>query len=299
MGEAAQARVLDMPRRRSPASAALVALRPRQWTKNLLLFAGIVFAAELGDPIRWAEALTAFVAYCSASSAAYLVNDVRDVASDRVHPVKRSRPIARGELAPGHALALAGALAVLALALAVALGPVSLVCMVAFAVLQATYSLWLKSMELVDVLTIAGLFVLRAAAGAIAVDVRISEWLLLCTFLLALFVALGKRRAELGLGGVRARPALSGYSQALVDQLLAIVAAATIAAYTGYALTAHDSRWLVATVPFVVYGLFRYLLLLHRRGLGEEPEALLVEDLPLLVTVAAWAATCAVILALD
>ena len=291
------AAVLELPRRRSPAAAALVAMRPRQWTKNLLLFAGIIFAAKLGDPARWLAAVTAFVAYCAASSAAYLVNDVRDAESDRLHPVKRSRPIARGELSPQVALALAGALALAAVVLAGMLGPMSLACLAAFVALQAAYSLGLKAFELVDVLAIAGLFVLRASAGAIAVDVRISEWLLLCTFLLALFVALGKRRAELGLGGVRARPALDGYSVALVDQLLGIVAAATIAAYTGYALAAHDTRWLVATVPLVVYGLFRYLLLLHRRGLGEEPESLLVEDLPLLVTVAVWAAACAVILA--
>ena len=291
------AAVLELPRRRSQAAAALVAMRPRQWTKNLLLFAGIIFAAKLGDPARWVAAVTAFVAYCAASSAAYLVNDVRDAESDRLHPVKRSRPIARGELSPRAACVLAGALALAALALAGALGPASLACLTAFVALQASYSLGLKTFELVDVLAIAGLFVLRASAGAIAVDVRISEWLLLCTFLLALFVALGKRRAELGLDGVRARPALDGYSVALVDQLLAIVAAATIAAYTGYALAAHDTRWLVATVPLVVYGLFRYLLLLHRRGLGEEPETLLVEDLPLLVTVAVWAAACAVILA--
>jgi 4-hydroxybenzoate polyprenyltransferase len=299
VGEPAQATVLELPRRRTPAVATFVALRPRQWTKNLLLFAGIVFAAQLGDGGRWAAALTAFVAYCAASSAAYLVNDVRDVESDRLHPVKRLRPIARGELAVGHALALACALAALALALAAALGLASLACMIGFAALQAAYSLGLKALELVDVLTIAGLFVLRAAAGAVAVDVPISNWLLLCTFLLALFVALGKRRAELGLDGVRARPALAGYTPALVDQLLAIVAAATIAAYAGYALTAHDSRWLIATLPLVVHGLFRYLLLLHRRGLGEEPEALLVEDLPLLTTVAVWAAACAVILAFD
>ena len=291
------AAVLELPRRRSPGVAALVAMRPRQWTKNLLLFAGIIFAAKLGDPGRWVAAVAAFVAYCAASSAAYLVNDVRDAESDRLHPVKRSRPIARGELSPRAACVLAGALALAALALAGALGPLSLACLAAFVGLQAAYSLGVKTFELVDVLAIAGLFVLRASAGAIAVDVRISEWLLLCTFLLALFVALGKRRAELGLDGVHARPALDGYSVALVDQLLAIVAAATIAAYTGYALAAHDTRWLVATVPLVVYGLFRYLLLLHRRGLGEEPETLLVEDLPLLVTVAVWAAACAVILA--
>src|SRR6476619_3012586 len=230
------AAVLELPHRRSPARAAFVAMRPRQWTKNLLLFAGIVFAAKLGDPGRCVDAVIAFAAYCAASSAAYLVNDVRDVTSDRLHPVKRSRPIARGELAPGAALALSAALAVLALALAAALGPVSLVCMVAFAALQAAYSLRLKTIELVDVLAIAGLFVLRAAAGAIAVDVRISQWLLLCTFLLALFLALAKRRAELGLEGPSARPVLSGYAPALVDQLLAIVAAATIGAYSAYAL---------------------------------------------------------------
>lgn len=291
------AAVLELPRRRSPAATALVAMRPRQWTKNLLLFAGIIFAAQLGDASRWAAAVAAFVAYCAASSAAYLVNDVRDAESDRLHPVKRARPIARGELSPRAALVLAGALALAAFVLAGALGPLSLACLAAFVALQAAYSLGLKTFELVDVLAIAGLFVLRASAGAIAVDVRISEWLLLCTFLLALFVALGKRRAELGLDGVHARPALDGYSVALVDQLLGIVAAATIAAYTGYALAAHDTRWLVATVPLVVYGLFRYLLLLHRRGLGEEPETLLVEDLPLLVTVAVWAGACAVILA--
>ena len=292
------ATVLELPRRRATAVAAFVAMRPRQWTKNLLLFAGIVFAAKLGDPSRWAAAVAAFAAYCAASSAAYLVNDVHDVASDRLHPVKRFRPVARGELGPRAALALAGVLLVVALVLAGSLGPASLACLVAFVGLQAAYSLALKAFELVDVIAIAGLFVLRAAAGAIAVDVRISEWLLLCTFLLALFVALGKRRAELGLEGVNARASLSGYSVPLVDQLLSIVAAATIAAYTGYTLAAHDTRWLVATIPLVVYGLFRYLLLLHRRGLGEEPEALLVEDLPLLATVAAWAAACGVILTL-
>jgi 4-hydroxybenzoate polyprenyltransferase len=296
--EALPATVVELPARRSPLTAAVVALRPRQWTKNLLLFAGIIFAAELGDAGRWVAAVTAFVAYCAASSAAYLVNDVRDVAGDRLHPVKRTRPVARGELDTRRALALAAGLTALALALAAALGPLSLACLAGFLALQAAYSLRLKSVELVDVIAIAGLFVLRASAGAIAVDVRISEWLLLCTFLLALFLALGKRRAELALEGTHARPVLAHYSTALVDQLLAIVAAATIGAYSAYALTAHETGWLVVTVPFVVYGLFRYLLLLHRRGLGQEPDALLVEDLPLLVTVAAWATACATILAL-
>jgi 4-hydroxybenzoate polyprenyltransferase len=298
VNDAAPATIVDLPARRPPVVAAFVALRPRQWTKNLLLFAGIIFAAELGDAGRWIAAITAFIAYCAASSAAYLVNDVRDVASDRLHPVKRARPVARGALERSRALALAAVLTVVALVLAAILGPLSLACILGFLALQGAYSLRLKTIELVDVIAIAGLFVLRASAGAIAVDVRISEWLLLCTFLLALFLALGKRRAELALEGVRARPVLAGYAPGLVDQLLGIVAAATIGAYSAYALTAHESGWLVVTVPFVVYGLFRYLLLLHRRGLGEEPDALLVEDVPLLVTVAAWATTCAIVLAL-
>ena len=203
---------------RTRPAALVAAMRPRQWTKNLLLFAGIVFAAELGDEGRWIAAIAAFVAYCAASSAAYLVNDVRDAASDRLHPVKQARPVASGRVSPGVALGVAAALALLALALTAALGAASLACMLAFLALQGAYSVWLKSVGLIDVLAIAALFVLRAAAGAIAVDVRISPWLLVCTFLLALFLALAKRRAELRLEtrcasgarrllGRRARPA--------------------------------------------------------------------------------------------
>src|SRR6188474_1463364 len=244
------AAVLELPRRRSPAAAALVAMRPRQWTKNLLLFAGIIFAAQLGDPSRWAAAVAAFVAYCAASSAAYLVNDVRDAASDRLHPVKRTRPVASGRVSPGVALGTAVGLALLALVVAAVLGPASLACMAAFLGLQGAYSLRLKSVELLDVLTIAALFVLRAAAGAIAVDVRISPWLLVCTFLLALFLGLAKRRAELRLD-VDARPALAGYSADVLDRLLTIVALVTVVVYTAYTIVAYDSLLLVATVPLV------------------------------------------------
>ena len=283
--------------------AAFVALRPRQWLKNLLLFAGIVFAAQLGDPTRWLQAVAAFVAYCAASSAAYLVNDLRDVAADRQHPVKRRRPIARGELRSRTAIALACGLALGAVTIAAALGLASLACLLGFVALQAAYTLRLKQVVLVDVLVIAALFVIRAAAGAIAVDVRISPWLLVCTGLLALFLALGKRRAELVLVGAErtpGRPVLEGYSLALVDQLLAAVAGATIVAYALYTVTARDSYALVTTVPFVVFGLVRYLQLLHRRDdAGEEPENVLLGDLPILVTVAAWAALCAAILVLS
>jgi 4-hydroxybenzoate polyprenyltransferase len=289
---------LESPRSR--ARAALASLRPRQWSKNLLLFAGLLFAAKLGDAARWGEAIAAFAAYCAASSAAYLVNDVRDAADDRAHPVKRARPVASGELPARLALGLAGLLAAAALAAAALLGPWSAAFMGGFLVLQAAYTGGLKQLVLIDVMAIAGLFVLRAGAGAQAVDVRISPWLLICTGLLALFLALAKRRAELVLVGAEetpGRPVLEGYSLALVDQLVTVVAASTVIAYSLYTFTARDSNAMMATVPFVVYGLFRYLLLLHRHGLGEEPENVLLTDVPLLLTIAAWAATSAVILA--
>ena len=294
--------VVPLPPRRSPAAALLVSLRPRQWTKNLLLLAGIVFAAEIGDAGRWWRAAAAFAAYCAASSAAYLVNDLRDAASDRLHPVKRRRPIARGELSVRAATLTAGGLVLLAAVLVLPLGPTALAFLAAFGALQVAYTVRLKHVVLIDVMAIAALFVVRAAAGADAVDVRISPWLLVCTALLALFLALGKRRAELVLVGAErtpGRPVLEGYSLALVDQLVTTVAAATVIAYTVYALTAHDTQLLAATIPFVVFGVFRYLLLLHRTGTGEEPENVLVSDPPILVTVALWAAACAAILLLN
>jgi 4-hydroxybenzoate polyprenyltransferase len=294
------ASVLELPKRRSRARAAFVALRPRQWTKNLLLFAGIVFAAKLGDGWRWLDALAAFAAYCAASSASYLLNDVRDVEHDRAHPVKRARPIARGEVSVRSAYVLAAALLVVAVALVAPLGLASIGFLAAFLALQAAYTLSLKHVVLIDVMTIAGLFVVRAAAGAAGVHVRISPWLLLCTALLALFLALAKRRGELVLVGAEAtpgRPVLEGYSLALVDQLVSVVAACTVIAYSLYTFTARDSKALMVTIPFVVFGVFRYLLLIHRQDLGEEPEEVLLRDVPILVCMVAWAATAAVILA--
>jgi 4-hydroxybenzoate polyprenyltransferase len=293
--------IIELPRRRSPFRAALVAVRPRQWSKNLLVFAGIVFAAELDDPVRWGDALACFVAYCAVSSAAYLANDVRDREADRMHPVKRARPIARGELSPRAALSLAAFLAVAAAGIAGGLGLVSVALVAGFAGLQVVYTLGLKHVVLIDVLAISGLFVIRAAAGAAAVDVRISSWLLLCTALLALFLALAKRRGELVLVGARRTPGrrvLEGYSLELVDQLVAIVASSTVIAYAIYTLTAEHSRALLATVPFVVFGVFRYLLLVHRDDVGEEPEQVLLSDVPILLAVCGWVATAAAILVL-
>ena len=293
-----RAEVVGLPtrRRRGLLAAAVAALRPRQWTKNLLLFAGVLFAAE---PVRIGRACAAFAIYCAASSAAYLFNDLRDLPQDRLHPVKRLRPLPRGELPVRNAVALAAGLAVAAVAGAAALGLADLALLLGFLLLQAAYSLRLKHIVLVDVMAIGALFVIRSAAGAEAVRVRISPWLLLCTALLALFLALAKRRGELLLVGAArtpGRPVLEGYSLVLVDQLIAVVASSTVISYCLYTFTARDSKAMMATIPFVLFGVFRYLLLIHREDAGEEPEQVLLSDLPILLTVALWALTAALIL---
>ena len=287
--------------RRSAVRTFVRAARPLQWTKNLLVFAGIVFAAELGDVGRWIEALLIFAAFCLASSAAYLVNDVHDAVEDRAHPVKRSRPVASGELPARTALVGAAILVLLALAAVVPAGWEAVAFVAAFLLLQAAYTARLKHVVLIDALVIAALFVLRAGAGAVGIDVRLSPWLVLCTGLLALFLALGKRRGELVLVGAEltpGRPVLEGYSLALVDQLVTIVTAATISAYSIYTFTATDSAAMMLTIPFVVFGLFRYLYLVHEHHVGEEPDRVALTDVPILATVALWVATAAVILVL-
>jgi 4-hydroxybenzoate polyprenyltransferase len=289
----------ELPLARRQVRAALAALRPRQWTKNALVFAGIVFAARTGDAGRWLEALAAFATYCSASSAAYLLNDLRDVQLDRLHPSKRLRPIARGELSERAAASMALALGAAAVVLASTLGIWSLALLLGFLGLQAAYSLVLKHVVLLDVAAIAGLFVVRAAAGATAVRVHISPWLLVCTALLASFLVLAKRRAELELVAAEAtpgRPVLGGYSRVLLDRLVAALAVATVLVYTAYTLTAGNSRWMAATIPFVVFGIGRYVLLVRGGGAGEEPEEVLLRDVPLLAAITAWAASCAAIL---
>jgi decaprenyl-phosphate phosphoribosyltransferase len=288
-----------VPAPRSRARAAVAALRPRQWTKNLLLFAGILFAAELGDADRWVHAVAIFVAYCAASSAAYLVNDVLDAADDRLHPIKSRRPIARGELSASQALVLAAVLAAIAIAIAATLGLTSLLLLKSFLVLQLLYSLVLKRVPLVDVLAIAGLFVIRAAAGAAAVDVLISTWLLVCTGVLALFLALAKRRGELALVGADRTPGravLGSYSRASLDRLLVAFAFVAAVVYALYTFNAH-SRLMPLTIPFVVFGVVRYLALVRRRELGEEPEEILLTDRPIIGAVAAWAIVAAIVLA--
>jgi 4-hydroxybenzoate polyprenyltransferase len=289
-------------------SAVIRALRPRQWPKNAVVLAAFFFA--LGDPTqgvsRWllARAVAAAALFCLVSSAVYVLNDLADRARDRAHPVKRRRPIASGEVAPGFALFLGVLLAAAGLAGGAALSFRFAEVVAAYLVMQAAYTLWLKRVPLVDVLVIAAGFVLRAIAGARAINAAISPWLLLCAFLLALFLALCKRRGEkrrVDEEEARTRPALSGYDERLLDQLIAIVAAVTIACYAIYTLWPdtvakfHTHR-LVYTTPFVLFGLFRYLDLVYRHEQGDEPEHVLLTDLPTLINLSFYGAAVLVIL---
>lgn len=283
-----------------PLPSLIRAARPYQWTKNLLLFAGIVFAAEFTDVESWLHAIAIFAAYCAASSAAYLVNDVHDAEADRLHPVKRHRPIAAGDLSKRAALAAAVALILVAFGLAAVTGLESVAILAGFVLLQVAYTSVLKRVILLDLIVISLLFVIRAAAGAVAVDVELSPWLIVCTGLLALFLVLVKRRAELVLVNSNRTPgraALEGYTTEFVDQLISIVAAAAIGAYSIYTFTATESTTMMVTLPFVVFGMFRYLYLIHHSDRLEEPEQILVSDRPILLTVVLWVATAAVILA--
>jgi 4-hydroxybenzoate polyprenyltransferase len=274
------------------------AMRPAQWLKNGVVFAGLVFGGKLLQPAAVATATLTALAFCLLSSGFYLVNDVRDRDADRLHPVKRLRPVPAGELAPRTA-GLLGVILVVAAMLASALLSWSLLLVfVAYAGLMTAYNLGVKEFAILDVFAIAAGFVLRAVAGAIAVDVSISPWLLVCTMLLALLIGFGKRRQELvaleNASGHRRN--LSVYNQAMLDQSVAVTAAGTLIAYAVYTFDSESAQYhhrMMLTIPIVAYGVFRYLYLLYLGGQGGAPETMLLTDRPLLTSVAAWAAVSA------
>jgi len=275
--------------------AVLVSLRPRQWVKNLFVFGGLIFAQRLFTPSVW-PALSAFAIFCGLSGAMYLLNDVADRDKDRLHPEKRHRPVAAGQLRPGAAIAAAAVLIVLGLAAGTWISPRFALVGLAYVTLLGAYSVWLKHVVIVDVLVVAIGFVLRAVAGALAIDVAISGWLLICTILLALFLALGKRRHEvLALEGnaARHRPILAEYSAGLLDQMIAVVTASTVTAYALYTMSPETvakfhTQLLPATLPFVLYGIFRYLYLLYHRRLGGNPSDIVIRDRALLINTCLW-----------
>jgi 4-hydroxybenzoate polyprenyltransferase len=284
----------------SALASVLGAMRPKQWMKNAVVLAPLIFA--LGDPAQKVGAREAWVAlaaaaiFCLVSSGIYIFNDIRDADLDRLHPVKRLRPFASGALSIGLGRVLAPLLTGLGLLPAFALNRDFAWVLSGYVALQAAYTLALKRVALVDILVIAVGFVLRALGGAVAIQVSVSPWLLLCTLLLALFLALCKRRHELVAlqgGDGRTRASLRAYDQGLLDILIPMIAAATLIAYSIYTLwpdtvAKFGSHKLGFTIPFVVYGLFRYLDLVYRHEKGGRPEQLLLTDLPLLLNVALY-----------
>lgn len=281
----------------------LKAMRPTQWTKNALVLAALVFAAgDRSQQLDWTNllgtALLAAFAFCLASSAIYLLNDIRDVEHDRVHPVKKFRPIASGKLSPGLARGTAFVLIALSLAGSWNITPDLTYVIGGYLFIQLLYVYALKHIALVDLFVIAIGFVLRALAGAVAIDVKISPWLLLCTLMLALFLALCKRRQELVQAtdtSLTTRPSLDGYSEKMLDQLIAMIGGATIVIYSLYTqwpetVDKYGSHNLGFTIPFVMFGLFRYIDLAYRHQRGERPEKVLLTDIPLLTTIALYGA---------
>lgn len=280
------------------------ALRVYQWTKNLLLFAALIFAKEFTHPDKVFVATLAFAAFCLCASAAYIFNDLLDIEKDRRHPKKRHRPLASGAISSGTAAIAGLTLGAAGLLLGGFIGPRFLGALVFYVALTLSYSVWLKHFVLVDVLALALGFVVRAMAGAIAISVQFSNWLIVCTFFLATFLTLCKRRNELTLLEDNAeshRRVLFHYSVHYLDQLILIAAGGALITYTIYTCSPEviqrlGTDKLYMTLPFVVYGIFRYLFVVHQLADGGDPSRVLLKDWPLLACVVLWALSCGLIL---
>lgn len=289
--------------KQSPAAALIEAMRPKQWTKNGFAFAAVLFAKKFTDPVALADSFIAFAALCLGASACYLINDIADAERDRQHPDKAGRPIASGRLQPQTAAVGAMVLMLLAVAVALTVNLDLALCVGVYIVLTLAYTFRLKHTVILDVLAIALGFVLRAVAGALAISVDISPWLLVCTLLLALFMAIAKRRGELQMLDMAEnhREILGEYNKYLLDQMSSVVTSAALMAYCLYTFSERTievvgTTDLKYTIPFVVYGIFRYLYLVHKRGLGADPSHLVLRDRPLLATIVLWMLVSGVIL---
>jgi len=285
----------------------IIELRPVQWIKNLFLFAGLIFSFSFTMLGPVLQSFLGFVIFCLASSSIYILNDIIDRDIDRAHPQKRKRPIASGELNIRLALFVSILLAVTSMILSVFLNRSFFIVCFSYILLMTVYSLALKNIIILDVISIAFGFILRAVAGAVAINVEISPWLLLTTFLLALFLGLCKRRYEIILLRENAhthRNTLFHYSSYLLDQMIAVVTASTVVTYALYTMAKETylkfgTRLLGLTVPFVIYGIFRYLYLVHRKEEGGSPEKTLLTDRPLLVDIILWGITAILIIFLS
>jgi 4-hydroxybenzoate polyprenyltransferase len=285
--------------RRPPMPLALLrAMRPRQWIKNLVVFAALVFALRLHDKAALERSALAFVLFCATSGAVYVMNDLFDVERDRRHPRKSRRPIASGELGVVPAGVAVAVLLTVSLLVGFTMSPPFGAVLLIYTALNVAYSMWLKEVVILDVMVIAAGFVLRAVGGALVIDVAISTWLVMCTILLSLFLAFCKRRQELETldDPHEHRVILREYSVAFLDQMINVVTASTLVTYMFYTMSPEVEQKLgtdklYLTVPFVLYGIFRYLYLVHRRAKGASPTQALLTDAPLLACVGLWGAT--------
>lgn len=279
-------------------------MRPTQWVKNTVLFAALIFARHLFVAADVARVVAAFVCFCCVASGAYVMNDVRDCERDRQHPLKSRRPLPSGRVPRAMAVALSLGLMAVGLSGAMALGLGFGGLTVFYLLLQIAYTFVLKDMVILDVMAIASGFVIRAAAGGVVIDVPVSPWLIICTFLLALFLGFAKRRHELVLLEGRAeehRTSLREYSPYFLDQMIAVVTASTVVTYASYVASPEvreklGTDKLYLTIPFVLFGIFRYLYLVHQKEEGGNPTQLLLNDSPLLAGVVLWIVTAALVL---
>jgi len=273
----------------------LKTMRPKQWPKNVFIFTALVFVEKLFTPSPLLKTIAAFILFCLTSSAVYLINDVADIEKDRQHPTKRLRPLPSGQLKPSVAIAAGVLIPLVTLPLSFLLDLQFGFVALAYLLMMTVYSFVLKNMVILDVLTVAAGFVLRAVAGAVVISVPISPWLYVCTTLLALFIAISRRRHELVLLAENAnehRASLNEYSLPLLDQMIAVVTSAAIIAYSLYTFSAPNlppNHAMMLTIPFVLYGLFRYLYLIHVENKGGTPEEIFLSDLPLIIDLGLWA----------
>jgi 4-hydroxybenzoate polyprenyltransferase len=274
-------------------------MRPGHWVKNLVVFAALIFAQVYTDPDSILHSVAIFAAFCFGTSGIYILNDIFDRENDKKHPIKSNRPIASGRISLPAAAAFSIILLAVSLALASYSNILTVITLLTYMILNIAYSAFLKHVVIIDVMSIAAGFVLRAVAGGFAIEVPVSPWLLVCTTLLALFLGFGKRRHELTLlsgEAVNHRKSLAHYSTPFLDQMISVVTASTVVAYAFYTLSPEvvenfGTHWLSVTIPFVLYGIFRYLYLIFHKEMGGNPTKLMLTDLPLLLCVLLWLTT--------
>ncbi len=282
-------------------------MRPHQWTKNFFIYAALIFSQNIFNLPLLLKTTIAFSAFCLISSALYVFNDLKDLEEDKLHPLKSRRPIASGKIKKSTAILMIVILGLLGFSSAFTLNKNYFIIILVYFLIQMAYSIKLKHIVILDVFVVALGFLIRVVAGGLAIEVSLSSWLLICTILLALFLALSKRRHELVLledGASDHRPILEEYSPYLLDQMIAVVTASTVIAYCLYTIseetvTKFGTTNLIFTVPFVLYGIFRYLYLIHQKSEGGSPEALIIKDKPLLIDIFLWIAAAVIILYLS